>query len=187
MFRCHDPLISRRRVILVSSSVAAAVSTGLVSGCGQHFQPTRVLSDAQRRLVEAVADQIVPPDQDPGGKAAGVADFLDIQLRGPYARFLDAYRIGLARLDDVSVHALGKRFIDLPFDAQTALLVRLDTGQVPATIWNPRDAVEFFRLVCDHCMQAYYGSPRHGGNRGAASWKMLGLDYPQVAGRVVVK
>jgi gluconate 2-dehydrogenase gamma chain len=39
--------------------------------------------------------------------------------------------------------------------------------------------------VCDHCMQGYYGSPRHGGNRDFASWKMLGLPYPQVVGRVV--
>jgi len=58
---------------------------------------------------------------------------------------------------------------------------------VPEGIWAPGEAREFFRLVADHCLQGYYGSPRHGGNRNFASWKMLGLDTPQVLGRVVVK
>jgi gluconate 2-dehydrogenase gamma chain len=41
----------------------------------------------------------------------------------------------------------------------------------------------FFDLVRGHTMQGYYGSPRHGGNRGAVSWRMLGLDEPPVRGR----
>jgi len=32
-------------------------------------------------------------------------------------------------------------------------------------------------------MQGYYGSPRHGGNRDAISWRMLGLDEPPLRGR----
>jgi gluconate 2-dehydrogenase gamma chain len=32
-------------------------------------------------------------------------------------------------------------------------------------------------------MQGFYGSPRHGGNRDYLSYRMLGIDYPQVIGR----
>jgi gluconate 2-dehydrogenase gamma chain len=32
-------------------------------------------------------------------------------------------------------------------------------------------------------MEGYYGSPRHGGNRDAVSWRMLGLDEPPLRGR----
>ena len=45
------------------------------------------------------------------------------------------------------------------------------------------DAKPFFDLVRAHTMQGYYGSPRHGGNRDAVSWRMLGLDEPPLRGR----
>ena len=42
---------------------------------------------------------------------------------------------------------------------------------------------DFFELVREHTMEGYYGSPRHGGNRDAVSWRMLGLDEPPLRGR----
>jgi len=177
----HRP-VTRRRFIRVSSLVAA--SGGLLAGCGR-FQPSATFTAAERRLVDAMADQVIPPDQDAGGRDAGVGDFLDIQLRGPYQRYLPTYRAGLAKVDETSLRLHGRAFADLPFDAQTALLVRLDGNQVPPGIWKPGESAEFFRLVADHCMQGYYGSPRHGGNRDQASWRMLGLETPQILGRVV--
>jgi len=41
----------------------------------------------------------------------------------------------------------------------------------------------FFNLVRQHTLEGYYGSPRHGGNRDAVSWRMLGLDEPPLRGR----
>ena len=164
--------------------MAAAASAAFAGGCAGRFQLVPGAHAEERALVEAVADQIVPPDQDPGGKAAGLADFIDIQLRGPYARFVPTYRDGLARLDETSRQLRHHPFVRLPFDVQTAVLTALEKDEVPPGIWTPRQASGFFRLICDHCMQGYYGSPRHGGNRGGASWKMLRLDYPQLAGRV---
>ncbi len=41
----------------------------------------------------------------------------------------------------------------------------------------------FFDLVRGHTLEGYYGSPRHGGNRDAVSWRMLGLAEPPVRGR----
>jgi gluconate 2-dehydrogenase gamma chain len=179
------PPISRRRFIQVSSSVAAAVSGGLAAGCANRFQPETALTADERRIVEAVSDQIIPPDQDPGGKAAGLVDFIDLQLRGPYARYLPSYRDGLARLEQTSRRLRQTSFVDLPFDEQTRVLAQLEADRVPPGIWTPGEAPEFFRLICDHCMQGFYGSPRHGGNRGAVSWKMLRIDYPQLTGRVI--
>ena len=46
-----------------------------------------------------------------------------------------------------------------------------------------KDARPFFELVRSHTMQGYYGTPRHGGNRDAVSWRMLGLDEPPLRGR----
>ena len=41
----------------------------------------------------------------------------------------------------------------------------------------------FFELVRKHTLEGYYGSPRHGGNRDAMSWRMLGLAEPPLLGR----
>ena len=38
-------------------------------------------------------------------------------------------------------------------------------------------------MVVAHTMQGFYGSPRHGGNREAMSWRMLGVPDPPVRGR----
>jgi gluconate 2-dehydrogenase gamma chain len=32
-------------------------------------------------------------------------------------------------------------------------------------------------------MQGFYGSPRHGGNRGFVSFRMIGIDYPRIVGQ----
>jgi gluconate 2-dehydrogenase gamma chain len=37
--------------------------------------------------------------------------------------------------------------------------------------------------VLDHTRQGFYGSPRHGGNRDYASYRMLGLAYPNLIGQ----
>lgn len=40
-----------------------------------------------------------------------------------------------------------------------------------------------FELVLAHAMQGFYGNPRHGGNAGHASWKMIGVPPMPVRGR----
>jgi gluconate 2-dehydrogenase gamma chain len=46
-----------------------------------------------------------------------------------------------------------------------------------------KEQAEFFEMVRRHTFEGYYGSPRHGGNRDAASWRMLGLAEPPLLGR----
>jgi gluconate 2-dehydrogenase gamma chain len=175
--------VSRRRFIVVSALSAAA--SAFWSACAR-FQPASAFTPGERRLVEALADQVIPPDETPGGKEAGVAEFIDRQLRGPYRRHRAAYRAGLAKIDETSRRAAGAPFADLPFDRQTALLEALEAGRLPDGVWTaPGDAREFFQLVVEHSLQGFYGSPRHGGNRRYASWRMIGLDTPQILGRVV--
>ena len=117
--------------------------------------PLQVLSAAEARIVEALCDQIVPADDAPGAKAAGVLYYIDRQLAGPLQRFAPRYHAALP-----AFHTLP----DLPFAEQTAFLNALK-GEPAA----------FFQLVVDHTMQGFYGSPAHGGNRDEASWKMLGI------------
>jgi len=117
--------------------------------------PLQVLSAAEAAIVESLCDQIVPADDAPGARQAGVLYYIDRQLAGPLARFAPRYHASLPEFADL---------LKLPFAGQTAFLRALK-GEPAA----------FFQLVIDHTMQGYYGSPSHGGNRDEASWKMLDI------------
>ena len=87
----------------------------------------------------------------------------------------ETYRRGLAQIDRESVTFAGTKFADLPPDSQLTLLQRID---------KDAELKPFFSLLVDHSMQGFYGDPRHGGNRDRVSWKMLGVPYPPVRGRL---
>jgi gluconate 2-dehydrogenase gamma chain len=52
-----------------------------------------------------------------------------------------------------------------------------------AAIAIEHEARPFFDLARAHTLHGYYGTPRHGGNRDAVSWRMLGLCEPPLLGR----
>jgi hypothetical protein len=59
----------------------------------------------------------------------------------------------------------------------------LEAGKAKGRTWETEDSKVFFELIRDHTMQGFYGSPRHGGNWDYVSYRMLGLDYPQIIGQ----
>ncbi len=175
--------LSRRDFIMTAA--AAAVSAG-VAGCSSHKSPWRFLRAHEARTLAAVCDCLIPPDSDPGAEWAEVVNYIDIQLCGPYRKLRNSYREGIASLELVSQRRFEKAFSSLPANAQNALLEDLEKDNVPEGIWTGLTPSQFFEMVLAHTMQGYYGDPRHGGNRERASWKMLGLVYPQIRGRVRV-
>ncbi len=146
---------SRRCFLLTGTALAAA-------GCGERKGPWRALAQDEVRTLDALCDQLIPADQDPGAHATGVIVYIDRQLAGPYRRHLETYRAGLAKT---------KRLFEQTPD-RLAVCRRLEEEERP-----------FFDLVLAHAMQGYYGNPRHGGNREYASWRMLGVPVTQVRGR----
>ena len=156
---------------------------GVLGACSGRNGPWRFLTAREAALVDSISAQIIPEDQDPGGRTAGVVNFIDIQLTGPYKRYQEIYRQGLARLERTSLAFFQKPWSGLPFEDQTKLLAALEKGEAPKEIWDTVSPAGFFDLICEHCLQGYYGSPRHGGNRNYVSYRMIGIAYPQLCGR----
>jgi gluconate 2-dehydrogenase gamma chain len=77
----------------------------------------------------------------------------------------------------------GAGFEALNWASQTAVLEALESGKAKGRSWESQSSRAFFQLIRDHTMQGFYGSPRHGGNRDYLSYKMLGIDYPQIIGQ----
>jgi gluconate 2-dehydrogenase gamma chain len=118
----------------------------------------------------AICDQMIPPDQDPGGAWAGAANYIGRQLRGPFREHLQAYRDGLAEAD----RRAGSSFRSISRARQLDVLTQMDRDKATRG---------FISLVAAHSIQGFYGSPRHGGNRDYCSWRMLGVAASPVRGR----
>ena len=166
-FKIHS--LRRRKFLRIAGTATAC---GAFVSCGGQSTPWRFLTAAEGRTLDAVCEQIIPTDQTPGASWAGVVNFIDRQLMGPYRRQQAAYRSGLIAIDEAATVKFGKSFVDLDAQQQTALLQSLTGG-----------AKRFFSTVIAHTMQGYYGDPRHGGNRDAVSWRMLGVPVIPIRGR----
>lgn len=174
--------LNRRAFLQAALAAAAAGGAGLA--CSRTGTPWRFLTLDEARTLAAFADQIIPPDRDPGASWAGVVNYIDRQLCGPFEHLQPTYRQGLAGVDQSSRLIYSKEFADLHSTQQIDLMHRLEQRDAPGTIWQQTSSAEFFSFVIDHTMQGFYGDPRHGGNREGLSWKMLGLPYPPIRGRV---
>jgi gluconate 2-dehydrogenase gamma chain len=171
--------LNRRKFIQVAVSAAVVP----VFSCARAKSPWRSLTIEEAKTLEVVCERIIPADQDPGAARAGVVNFIDLQLVGPYKRYRSSYRSGIAGIDQTSQSLFGKRFADLSTEQQDKVLVVLEKDHAPGDTWRQRSSKEFFLLVVSHTMQGFYGDPRHGGNRDAVSWRMLGIPYPPIRGR----
>jgi len=162
-------LVSRRQFLAVSAMGSAAAAIGCSPGkhAGWEF-----LSEGQARALTVLCDQIIPADDFPSASQAGVLTYIDKQLVRFYRRHQEAYRDGLAQAATLSATRFGKPLDELQ-PAQQLEITRAIEQQNSS----------FFNLVREHTLEGFYGAPRHGGNRDAVSWRMLGLPEPPPLGR----
>jgi gluconate 2-dehydrogenase gamma chain len=181
--------LSRRRALQIAAVAAAGAGTGagatalLTRVAVPHPPPYRFFTEAEAALVIALCEEIIPRDDAPGATDAGVIHYIDRQLAGRFARHRDTYRRGLASVARTCTDLHRAAFADLAPGTRIAFLELLDRGDVPGELWRGVSAPAFFRLLVEHTMQGFYGGSRHGGNRDFVSFRMLGVDYPQIIGR----
>lgn len=143
----------------------------------------RYLTNEEGNLLDALVEQIIPTDESIGGKDAGVTNFIDKQLMGPYSRYKETYRKGLSLIQKTCQTQFQTQFEELAWEEQTKFLESMEAGKLDDKNWEKGFDAEFFNLIRDHSMQGFYGSPRHGGNKNNASYKMIQLDYPIIIGQ----
>ena len=158
-------MFNRREFVAAGAALAASCAA-----CRR--SQYRFLAEGEAAALAVLCDQIIPADDFPSASQAGVLTYIDLQLPGHYRRHQMAYRDGLKQADDLSRSRFGVELARASAPQQLEMISALEK--------NNRS---FFDLVRAHTMQGYYGTPRHGGNRDAVSWRMLGLDEPPVRGR----
>ncbi len=185
--------MSRRFFLRVSSATVLAaplfqlvgveVTRRLPSATAPAGTSWRFLSESEAATIVALCDRIIPADSDPGATWAGVVQFIDRKLAGYYQRYQQLYRLGLQGIHQSSLALYNKPFVELSAAQQDELLHKLESNQAPGDLWKQVSATEFFDRLVDHTIQGFYGGPRHGGNRDAISWYMLGLPTAPIRSR----
>jgi len=159
-----------RREFMTAGALAGAALAASSTGCRRTSYG--FLNDHQASALEAICDQIIPADDFPSASQAGVLNYIDLQLMGHYRRHQKTYRDGLRQANELSRNRFGVELAAASPQQQFQIVSAIEKDNEP-----------FFDLVRAHTMQGYYGTPRHGGNRDAVSWRMLGLDEPPLRGR----
>lgn len=159
----------------------------------------RFFSVGEGRIVNAIVDRLVPPDDlSIGGKEAGCAVYIDRQLAGDYGSssrlytkgpFLkgipqqgyqgqlnpsDLYRRGLDAISKyVAAKYNGKVFDELSPEEQDHFLTELEADRIDLP--DGVGGKEFFGFVLNNTMEGFFADPVYGGNKDMVSWKMLGF------------
>jgi gluconate 2-dehydrogenase gamma chain len=115
--------------------------------------------------VEAVAAQIIPSDDTPGAREAGVVYFIDRALSTFDKDQRPAYGKGLEELARKTREMFppAERFSSLSPDHQAALLRSIEKS-------------EFFLQVHKHTLIGMFANPEYGGNRDRVGWKLIGFE-----------
>lgn len=124
-----------------------------------------VFDSAAARDVEALTAQILPSDDGPGAREAGVVWFIDRALATFDADQRGAYRDGMAEVARVRSRLF-------PFSASVAALSGTQQKELVGAI----EKSEFFALLRRHTVMGFLGHPKYGGNRGQAGWKHIGFE-----------
>ena len=116
--------------------------------------------------IEAIACQIIPDDDTPGARQAGVIWFMDGALAGYDQDRRELYKLGLAEMQARRAQMFpgSTSFASLASDQQIALLKAIEK-------------TEFFQQVRRHTVLGFFGHPQYGGNRGMAGWKLIGIEH----------
>ena len=134
------------------------------------------LTAAEVETLEIICDCLIPADENgPGAREARAAHYIDRALAGPDADDLEAFRIGLAAIEDYARNVTGKPFVLLIRDRQESILLALQQNKLDGFMPN---GAGFFNLLRDHTINGAFSDPYYGGNRDFVGWDMI--RYPGV-------
>ncbi len=128
--------------------------------------------------VEAITARIIPTDDTPGAREAGVIYFIDRGLATFDSGNQKTYREGLpelqARVKEMFPSAA--KFSGLTAEQQDTVLQSFDEN-APTTrrAFRARPGAQnFFETVRQHTIQGFLIDPEFGGNRDGVGWKVIG-------------
>jgi gluconate 2-dehydrogenase gamma chain len=128
-----------------------------------------LLGPADAADVEALTSQIVPSDETPGAREAGVTYFIDRGLGSFFAHWRESFMRGLGEFQIACrAHSKGAAsFAALSSEQQIEFLRTVDR-------------TPFFDQARLLTLCGMFSSPKYGGNRDGLGWKLIGFEDQHV-------
>jgi choline dehydrogenase-like flavoprotein len=148
------------------------------------------MSPERAATLRALIDRLLPGDQDPSAWDAGAGEFLDRVLSTDLGGIRADVLAGTDHLDRAARAGRSVGFAQLSAAEQDALIDDLSAGRSGAD-WPDVSGAGFIGLLSRLVACGFYGDPAAGGNRDAASWRMVGYrqapqrSLPEAAGPVI--
>ena len=161
----HDPITRREWLAATPLAAVLAAHEHARQAARSSQPPFTALTTAEAKEVEAIAAQIIPADDTPGAREAGVIYFIDRALATFDQDKRAIYTQGLKDLEArrMALFPESQSFAGLPPAGQIRLLKDIEpTG--------------FFELVRIHVVLGFFGNPSYGGNHDQIGWKLIGFE-----------
>jgi gluconate 2-dehydrogenase gamma chain len=143
-------------------------------------------SPEEAKEIEAITARIIPTDDTPGAREAGVVYFIDRGLSTFAVDDQKTYREGLPELQArvTEMFPGAAKFFALTPDQQDEVLHSFDEPAEPGKVARPAarnlrrrpGAQNFFETLRQHTIVGYLIDPDFGGNRDGAGWKVIGRE-----------
>jgi gluconate 2-dehydrogenase gamma chain len=116
--------------------------------------------------VEALTSQIIPSDDGPGAREAGVIHFIDRALATFDSDKRGAYRTGMRAVQQARTKL---------FPASTSIGALSPAQQME--LIRAVEKTDFFELLRTHTGWGFLAAPQYGGNRNQTGWTHIGFEH----------
>jgi gluconate 2-dehydrogenase gamma chain len=159
--------------ILAAAEHAHQAAKSAVPAKFQFFSPEQAVE------IDAITARIIPSDETPGAREAGVVYFIDHALTTFAIDDQKSYREGLPALQS-RVHELFpavEKFSAASPDQQDQLLHTFDEKSEYGRRFRLNSTAKpFFETIRVHTIVGFLIDPDSGGNRDGVGWKVIGRD-----------
>jgi len=147
----------RRTALVMGGLVSAPAILGVLNGCtpepGLQWLP-RFLTKDEARMVEQMADIIIPETDTPGAKQVGVPQFIDRMINDVYSAVnKEKFKDSLAKFEEDVNAEFGKAFNKLKPEQQEAYIKKINEVAV-----NARADHYFFMTVKELTVLGFFTS-----------------------------
>ncbi len=145
----------------------------------RHVPPIRFFTQQEARMLDAVAGRIMPQDDRELNERVPITPFIDQALfeddtdgfrKADMPWEQDAWKWGLAGLDQTALARFGSPFAELSVKEQNEVLSAVHSGQAEGQVWQQLPAQEFFSKLVQQVISVYYAHP--------SAWAEIGWPGP---------
>lgn len=152
--------ISRVSLLLGGTIIGANIFLEGCTPADKKYGGGAAFSDNDIRLLDEIADTILPETSTPGAKAAGVGTFMTVMVNDCYTKDdQKIFRDGMNTLNEEFSKKYHKSFVDGTPEERHALLVELDKAQLDYTKNKKSDEpAHYFRMMKELTLLGYFTS-----------------------------